>query len=793
MHRKRIWLFLILAIVLIRIFYIIGFGEIEKEYDKVKEVDLTGASKVECTDIVQSFMSNEKYLNKLEIYFDDIPVDATGGIVLKIQNGDELIYQAYLSLANITNQAWKEVYVNCPLKQGQIYSVSLVADQCPSVPSVYLTADDLAATEAIKSFHDEQILEGNVAINYGYLHSPALFDRILSALIWVMIYVVFAIFICRYEKIRDSLKKVFEKASSDKYKEIIVCVLELIFLWIILSGSGIVFEEYTKIIFFVLSLLSIIQYEKKAQYIRKLADTSWKRTFVCILYVCAAFTLVGNSIFVYPIDAEVKIAGIFVFCITVLWFIPVINTFLYLLNFLWKKMFEESNAERTYSFIFLVILLLCLLGPAAINLYANNPGIGSWDTWFCMIDNARDLYAMNGWQPPIYCLILKMILRVWNSTYAVIIWQYLFWSYVMLELLLYVRKKGCKDIWIIILALLFGTNASNYMLINTIWKDVPYTMSLLWCMVIVAKLVLDQEMYKHKYYIYFELVLALSGVCLYRNNGIVCLVIISISIFAVAALRKNFKIWMSIILSLVVVFLVQVPLYSHFGVDRTDERTGKYIGLGQDILGTYYAGGEVSEETMQMINVMTAYNNAEYIYDPASSNQSTKLDVEVKDFIESYIDTFFKNPVLTTRAVLARVDAAWDVYPGNESSVTLANFYGTPDGIGDWNDYYPTRKINSFTIKMNDMTTYIANTQWLNAIVWRCGLLTLLGIAALLNMIIRVRRKRYLIAYSPILGQVIGLALSTGWSNFRYFWPLNLMNMFFIIYTFMVIQKEQKA
>lgn len=39
---------------------------------------------------------------------------------------------------------------------------------------------------------------------------------------------------------------------------------------------------------------------------------------------------------------------------------------------------------------------------------------------------------------------------------------------------------------------------------------------------------------------------------------------------------------------------------------------GMYHGLGLDILGAYYSGGEVFESTLQMINMMIAYNNVEY-------------------------------------------------------------------------------------------------------------------------------------------------------------------------------------
>ena len=85
--------------------------------------------------------------------------------------------------------------------------------------------------------------------------------------------------------------------------------------------------------------------------------------------------------------------------------------------------------------------MLILLVPAAYNLFANNPGISSPDTLNSMITNAKNLYGMYDWHPAFYCMVLRGIQKVWDSTYAVILVQYFFYAYVVTELLLYLRKK----------------------------------------------------------------------------------------------------------------------------------------------------------------------------------------------------------------------------------------------------------------------------------------------------------------------------------------------------------------
>ena len=92
---------------------------------------------------------------------------------------------------------------------------------------------------------------------------------------------------------------------------------------------------------------------------------------------------------------------------------------------------------------------------------------------------------------------------------------------------------------------------------------------------------------------------------------------------------------------------------------------------------------------------------------------------------------------------------------------------------------------------MAAFTDYTANTQWIAAIEWRTGLYMLLGMIAFVFAYIICGFKRYLLISAPIIGQILSLLLTTGWSDFRYFWPLNLMNIA-SIFLLLVICRNQK-
>ncbi|MCI8854576.1 MAG: hypothetical protein HFI32_13980 [Lachnospiraceae bacterium] len=256
-------------------------------------------------------------------------------------------------------------------------------------------------------------------------------------------------------------------------------------------------------------------------------------------------------------------------------------------------------------------------------------------------------------------------------------------------------------------------------------------------------------------------------------------------------LRKNKKIWITGGLILTTLTIVKGPIYKYLEIKETGQY-GMYIGLGQDILGAYYSGGEISEETLQMITIMTGHDIVEYEYTPTWARQDYNLYVTPPQFIKSYLDTFIHNPILMIRAIIAREDALWNIFPGEDAVLGGVNYTETMDEYDEWSKYYPERKFNSFQTVMSKFTTYTANNQWISAIEWRCGLHLLFALVAIITMIWDRGIKKYLLIVAPMIGHTFSLLLSTGWSDFRYYWPINLMSLFVILFMSSISNKIEK-
>jgi len=768
----------------------IMFGDKVEHGDGVySNIDFSSVDKETCSSVSQVFRPFEHHISKIDILFTDIPDYPEGALILKIKNNvtNRLLYQANLSIAGICDLEWKEVPINIVTNPNYTYTLTIEANENSSdYPSILIGDGVLESTGDWAA--GEKIENGQLAIRYHYASESTSIDRTATVVIWGIVLLLVLSLYYYWDKLVSLIQAWFQKMMGSKHSYILLLIFEMLLCYYILTCSGVPFEDLTKVLLMAVSCLSVWNYTDRYTQVKEIFDCAWKKNVRFILYLYAAFAFTGQRIFTYPINIRITLDKVCVYIATVLWVIPVIDSCIYLfMN--WKDcLIVEHKKKMSWKLILSMILIMIV--PAAIHLYANNPGISSYDTAECMAQYAHNLRGMPDWHPVFYCILLNLILKVWDSTYAVILCQYVFWCYVMISAIVFLRRKGFKDSVCLGIACLLGFNAANFVQMNTIWKDIPYTLSLVLLLLVLAKLILDYDYYKKKWFIYLELLLALSFTCLLRQNGIVPYVLVMVGMLIV--LRKNIKIWIAAVLSVIVIIGVKGPVYKALDIEKSGHY-GMYIGLSQDILGVYYAGGELDEATLEMIPVMTDYNNAEYLYKPSYATQSYELDVPISDFLGSYIRTFFRNPVFMTRALIDREDFLWNIYEGEDVQYDCIDYEETVENREEWVDswlqYYPARKYVSIKPAVTVFTANTVFIQCLYAIIWRCGIYTLLGMVMLVTTVMKKGFHKYMLLVVPIVGQILSLLLSTGWSDFRYFWPLNLMNLL-LIFVLMIVMKE---
>ena len=554
--------------------------------------------------------------------------------------------------------------------------------------------------------------------------------------------------------------------------QILLIIIEVFSCFLVVEKCGLDLQMATKVVLYVLSFYTGINSDKILEYYKSSVNGNKNKVGLLLVVVYAAFAMVGNRLFIYPLDKSMDLESVLLYAITVVWFLPIIILFLY-----YYERIELKKKSRNKTIRFCIITGLLLIVPACLALYAYNPGISSPDSVACLLDFAHNIQGMKNWHPPFYVMLLKVIISIWDSTYAVIIVQIVFWLYVMLEGLLFLRARGISEKVLILFAAFMGINPANYLHLCTIWKDIPYSVSLLWFTVIIAKLLVN-KVNNEKWCTYIEYIICTVFVFFLRQNGmVVYLIMVPV---LVIFFRKNKRLIVSTVVSILLILVVRFPIYSYINVQEADG--GIYIGLSQDILGVYYAGGEVSEDTIEMIDILTKHNKEEFEYDPYYAKSSYDLDVKMTTFIENYLDTFIHNPVIMTREIILRQDCVWDVFGGEDARLEGVNYRSQIGSINEeWANYYGSRIDNKVMTLFELYQYHILNNQVTKVLVWQTGIYTLFCIIAI-YVVLKGKDKKNVMVFGAFLTHIISLVLSTGWSDFRYYWPLNIIAVFIILF-----------
>lgn len=754
---RKIIYALIIIIAIIRIAYIVIAGDVNTGNVMNDNIVSSDLILEQDENITIEFTGINKRLESMEIDYEYTGEITDGEVEINVFSGEKSIYCTRINITKLLSNTAQKIYVNIPITIGNVYNLTIS------------TNGEYREGIVIKEIR-------NV-----YSIPPSVFDKFVLSLHWIVLCGLAGVALRKdlFSKVYNISNRIWSSLYDNAF---LFMIFEAVTLYIWCECGRIELDKSTEIVMLVLSLLGVLICTQKRAASSAMEDNSLTSTSAIIIFsLYAAFSVVGSKLFIFPLNRKIVFSDFLVYSMCVLWFLPIVEMGMHVLEGIKRRVFCNNppgkwNSKASVRF-FLISLGLVLV-PTLVSLIAFNPGITALDTYICMIVNGKHLYQMADWHPAFYCMILRAIMEVWDSTYAIILVQYFFFAYVVMNMLLYARKKRIKDEVLYVIAFLIGINSSTVILVNTILKDIPYTMSVVLVFVDIVKLVTDEEDYKRKWFIYCELIVGMVGIFLYRQNGVAAYAVIFIVLAYV--FRKNARVWIALGTSVLMIFLIKGPVYSYFDVQDVGH-SGMYIGLGQDILGAYYNGGDISESTMEMVNVMAEHKLSEYHYNPAMSNQSSDLDVSIGTFITNYIDTFVHNPVLVVKAVMARIDMMWNVYSQDEFKFLETAYAGTIDGGFDWNEFYPARVETVLYDRIMPIINYAYNVHWIEALQWRCGIPFLVGVICAFAIAIKHKVVKMLAVFAPILGQVISLVLSTGWTDFRYYWSIAIMGYLMIL------------
>lgn len=515
-----------------------------------------------------------------------------------------------------------------------------------------------------------------------------------------------------------------------------------------------------------------------------------RKVSIILLSMLLAFMLFGNRIFVYPLTGHFSFINIVKYVLAVILMLPICAGLTFFdergIKTSWIYKEKDINIKSHYLKMFVVYIGITVVG-GVIMLYAFNPAIVSWDDYEMLAEayNLHPVVEYNLW----YVCIYKMLLSICDSVTFVAFIQIIAYGVLLARIFIWLEKeRGISSRILLILYLLITILPNNAMMVSTLTRDVYYALGIINLTFCMARFYAGTRQLS----LYIEYAVTLSWVILMKQTGIV---ISLISAIVVVAFVKSKRIVISTLLAFAGTVLLTCGLNSYFSSEKT--RGGlKYVALYNDMLGVMYHGGDLSEDTKELL-ALGVEDNEDFseLYSPYwSYYQEYYLqiaDIPMTDFLTAYIDTFFRNPVLMTKIVLCRLDMLWDIpkgIEGVESWQWKVEFSKTEysELIGD---RVPARNENVMTKLINFIGQNSVRTP-IKEILWRMGVSTFF--TCVIFVFLFRRSKRVFLIFVPGISFVFSHVIALGYTHYRYWWCFHVLFIFYSLFYISVIRINKR-
>ena len=422
-----------------------------------------------------------------------------------------------------------------------------------------------------------------------------------------------------------------------------------------------------------------------------------------------------------------------------------------------------SCKKRLYIIVFAIVFsgqLIYWLGcyPGGFNLDA----YGQWD-------QAHGLMPLNNWHPLFTTMIYWTITRIYDSFSFCIFIQILLFSLSVSYLYAVLLKIGASKTAVISATVYTGLNPAIGLNNVCLYKDVYFTIALIWMTVFLVRIVESGGKWLEKTFHIILLTADLSCMAFIRHNWVFCFV--GLIMTAALVYRKQVK-RIAIVLLTTVFFVaaVQGPVFSLLNIRKHSNTVGEIVGVPMAAMANVFVT-EYENTPEDVKSFLESIADAEewkekYILGEWDSCKwefggiDLFKEQSIKTFIKLFIESVIAAPDAVYKSVRENTRVVWQVVGNAE--------WNTWVYIED-NDYGITPSPNRFFEKISDWLLKCSLTIFGTALCWNIGVPNLILV---LIIWLAVRRKEYekLIFSVPILTyNLLTMFLLCGPSH-RYFY-----------------------
>ena len=523
--------------------------------------------------------------------------------------------------------------------------------------------------------------------------------------------------------------------------------------------------------------------------------------------IIISFFVGGKQIFLNEFILETSFRSLVIFTLLNLNVFPLIFNFILLLdkiniNEKKKKKINEKDLRNFFLIIFFMTLIINTL--ASIGFFPGNMTSDSID----IACQAMGKYGIGGGHPAFYTILLRFVFMIVPHVYGAILFNHIFMSLILAYIFTYLYKNNVKKNILLVLAFIFNVSCNNLSLMTIFWKDIPFTISMLWLTFEIYRIVKEKDEYFKSNINITRLIVSLIFVYLLRVNGMFPY-FVTIGYLIYYAIKTVLKkpVIITIVLSIFSIWFIKNPVFNFFNVKSSSLSGGSASFAVKGIAALAYYDAEVSNEDREEIKKIASINTfkesySKYNIDTMSFGENSE---EINNGISKYgtiniyklyLKQLLVNPKIIIRDRLDSNNLLW-------SYITPDDGFNSTYVVGVW---YPT-KFNPSILNMSETEAgvYVPKRNLLrNAVLAYISIwgLTFIGnffwrpafaltfLILIIYYILKNRIKILPVLYPTIINIMFWVMLLSH-QSYRYLWFIFINTFMIYVFTFIEYNKKK--
>lgn len=547
-------------------------------------------------------------------------------------------------------------------------------------------------------------------------------------------------------------------------------------------------SNYVLTILALIGLVGFLQGAESANLLKKYP------LIYSVIILMTTFQIGGYRLFFVH---EVNLFSWVLFLCIAIWTFYYLNGIIGCVRWMQERfvMENEANSVKSSKVVFVIVFGIIIL-VELIMLYIYYPGIYSADSLVCyqsalnIVQERSDIHSF------LYVCLIALCSKISVNCIVLVVVCGVAFALVFALYMKYLYQLGMSPWWIIGGTLFFCLMPNNIYMPICVWKDIPYTISLLSLTYALTKWIFEKDKVERSIGFYVHIIVSIVFVALFRSNGLVVLlgmlVVLGIKAIRHASVRKLFGI---ILVSGIIVLGIKGPLYTVLNVTGTPEGFAS-IPFVDGVWANANAGVELPVEIEREMEKLFPYADWKERYRQGRSNVSIwDLDeynkLSLKNVVEWYGWCMVNSPKYTIQNRLMKTDFMWSYFRNKDADFTfncvfdeLQNDVVLDKGADElgWFHFENTHKLRQLFNQY--VYSFYEHFQFWFRGGFHLTLWFLLCVKTIFN-----KRKRMVIVVLPILLSSIALMIGTCYADYRYIWGMEVMT-WFILPIYMLMNKS---